>query len=153
MPVQKLPAGTRGSRQPPGFLGRLFTPLMIRVHRRSGDRFHGIDLLYLTTVGAKTGERRTTPIARFDDGGGGWVVVASAGGTAKHPGWYHNVCAHPDQVWTEVSGATQHVRVDQLEGEDRERAWAAVVARAPRFEGYTTKTDRVLPVLRLTPVP
>ena len=153
MSVQKLPAGSRGSRQPPGFLGRIFTPLAIRMHRRAGDRFQGMDLVYVTTVGAKTGERRTTPVARFDDGGGGWVVVASSGGTAQHPGWYHNICAHPDEVWAEVGGKTYHVSVDQLEGEERERAWAVVVARSPRFQGYTTKTDRVLPVLRLRPVP
>jgi deazaflavin-dependent oxidoreductase (nitroreductase family) len=153
VPVQKLPAGTRGVRQPPGFLGKIFTPLAIRMHRRGGDQFRGMDLAYLTTVGAKTGERRTTPVARFDDGGGGWVVVASAGGTAQHPAWYHNLCAHPDQVWAEVTGSTFHVHVDQLTGEARDRAWAVVVARAPRFQGYTKKTDRVLPVLRLTPVP
>jgi deazaflavin-dependent oxidoreductase (nitroreductase family) len=153
MPVQKPPAGTRGARQSPGFLSRIFTPLMIRIHRRSGDRFQGMDLLYLTTVGAKSGKRRTTPVARFDDGGGGWIVVSSAGGTAQHPAWYHNIVAHPDQVWAEVGGTTHHVSVDQLEGEQRERAWGVVVATAPRFGGYPTKTDRVIPVLRLTPVP
>jgi len=49
--------------------------------RRPGGRPVGS----LTTVGAKSGERRTNPVARFDDGGGGWVVVASAGGTAQQP--------------------------------------------------------------------
>jgi deazaflavin-dependent oxidoreductase (nitroreductase family) len=151
MSVQKLPAGTRGTRRAPRFLGKLMMPLMIRIHRRGGDTFQGMDLLYLTTVGAKSGERRTTPVARFDDGGGGWVVVASAGGTAGHPGWYHNIVAHPDQVSAEVAGTSHKVTVEQLEGEAREKAWAVVVARAPRFDGYTTKTDRVIPVLRLTP--
>ena len=152
MPVQKLPGGTRGTRQPPGWLAKIMKPLVIRIHRRHGDTFQGHDLLYLTTVGAKSGETRMNPVARFDDGGGGWIIVASAGGTAKHPGWYHNVCAHPDQVRAEVGGKTYRVTVDQLEGEARDRAWAAVVTKSPRFEGYTHKTDRVLPVLRLTPV-
>lgn len=152
MPVEKLPGGTRGTRQPPGWLARIMMPVMMRIHRRQGDRFQGQDLLYLTTVGAKSGERRTNPVARFDDGGGGWIVVASAGGTANHPGWYHNIVAHPDQVQAEVEGRTHHVTADQLDGEARERAWAAVVSASPRFGGYTEKTDRVLPVLRLTPV-
>jgi deazaflavin-dependent oxidoreductase (nitroreductase family) len=153
MPLQKPPSGTRGGRRPPTLLARIFTPLMTRVHRRSGDRFQGMDLLYLTTVGARSGQRRTTPVARFDDDEGGWVVVASAGGTKEHPAWYHNVAAHPDQVWAEVGGTTHHVAVDQLEGEARSRAWARVVEKAPRFAGYETKTDRLMPVLRLAPTP
>ncbi|MGZ4603846.1 MAG: nitroreductase/quinone reductase family protein [Kineosporiaceae bacterium] len=152
MSVEKLPSGTRGGRRPPSLLARIFTPLMTRVHRRSGDRFQGMDLLYVTTVGARSGQRRTNPVARFDDDGG-WIVVASAGGTKEHPGWYHNIVAHPDQVWVEVAGTTHHVMVDQLDGEARARAWARVVEKVPRFGGYVTKTDRVLPVLRLTPTP
>jgi deazaflavin-dependent oxidoreductase (nitroreductase family) len=125
---------------------------MVRIHRRQGDQFREMKLLYLTTVGAKSGETRTNPVSRHDDGGGGWIVVASASGAAQHPGWYHNIVAHPDQVQAEVDGKKYHVRVDQLEGEARDRAWAAVIAGSPRFDGYTHKTDRVLPVLRLTPV-
>ena len=152
MAIEKLPGGTRGSRTPPSLLSKIMTPLMVRVHRRSGDRFQGMDLLYLTTVGARSGARRTTPVARFDDGAGGWIIVASAGGAAHHPSWYHNIAAHPDQVEVEVAGRGHRVRVDQLEGEQREEAWARVVEGAPRFQGYLTKTDRQLPVLRLTPV-
>jgi deazaflavin-dependent oxidoreductase (nitroreductase family) len=151
MTIPKPPQGTRGARTPPRFLARALTGLMVRVHRRAGDRFNGMDLLYLTTVGAKSGQSRTTPVARFDDGAGGWFVVASASGAAHHPGWYHNVAAHPDQVWVEVSGTRQRVRVEQLDGEDRERAWALVTERAPGFKAYPAKTDRQLPVLRLTP--
>jgi deazaflavin-dependent oxidoreductase (nitroreductase family) len=152
MSVEKLPSGTRGNRQPPGWLAKIMKPVVMRLHRRQGDTFQGMDLVYLTTVGARSGETRTNPVARFDDGGGGWIIVASSGGTAKHPGWYHNIVAHPEQVRAEVGGKTHRVTVDQLEGEARDRAWGVVVAKAPRFGGYTQKTDRVLPVLRLTPV-
>jgi deazaflavin-dependent oxidoreductase (nitroreductase family) len=152
MPVEKLPGGTRGTRTPPSLLSKIMTPLMVWMHKRAGDRFGGMDLLYLTTVGARSGSRRTAPVARFEDGGAGWIIVASAGGAAQHPGWYHNIAAHPDQIWVEVSGREQRVRADQLEGGEREQAWARVVEGAPRFEGYLAKTDRQLPVLRLTPV-
>ena len=152
-PVQKLPGGTRGTRPPPRFLAKMVTPLMVWVHRRSGDRMGGMDLLYLTTVGAKSGQRRTNPVARFDDGQGGWVIVASAGGAAKHPGWYHNIVANPDQVWAEVARTKYQVDAEQLEGEVRDHAWAVITKRAPRFKGYETKTDRQIPVLRLTPTP
>jgi deazaflavin-dependent oxidoreductase (nitroreductase family) len=152
MSIEKIPGGTRGGRLPPGPVSRLLTPLMMRMHRRGGDRFQGMDLLYLTTRGARSGQLRTAPVARFDDGRGGWVVVASAGGAARHPGWYHNMIAHPDQVWTEVGGVKHQVRVEQLAGEERQRAWDRVVSGAPRFAKYLDKTDRTLPVLRLTPV-
>lgn len=153
MSVQKLPSGTRGARTPPRFLGKIMMPLMVRIHRRAGDRFAGMNLLYLTTVGARSGQQRTTPVARFDDGQSGWIIVASAGGTANHPGWYYNIVAHPDQVWAEVAGTTHQVDVEQLEGEMRDRVWTLVAQRAPRFGDYLTKTDRQLPVLRLTPRP
>jgi deazaflavin-dependent oxidoreductase (nitroreductase family) len=150
MSIEKLPAGTRGARTPPRPLAKLLSGVMARIHRRSGDKFNGMELLYLTTVGARSGENRTSTVARFTDEGG-WIIVASAGGAASHPAWYHNIVAHPDQVWAEVSGVKQRVDVEQLTGEPRERAWAMVVAKSPGFEGYLAKTDRELPLLRLTP--
>jgi deazaflavin-dependent oxidoreductase (nitroreductase family) len=153
MPIRKPPPGTRGVRTPPGALGRVMTPLMIRVHRLTGNRFAGMELLYLTAVGARSGQPRTTPVARFDDGRGGWLIVASAGGAATHPGWYHNVVAHPDDVVAEVDGVRHAVTVEQLDGDERAQAWQKLVAAAPRFGDYETKTDRTIPILRLTPRP
>jgi deazaflavin-dependent oxidoreductase (nitroreductase family) len=151
--MQKTPGGTRGARTPPTLFMKALMPVMKWLHRRSGDRFRGGDLLYLTTVGARTGERRTTPVARFDDGRGGWLVVASFGGAARHPGWYHNIAAHPDQVWAEVRGVVHRVEAEQLAGPAHDDAWAHVTARSPSFIGYLDKTDRHIPVLRLAPVP
>lgn len=148
MPIDKMPQGSRGGTFPRMF--KWIMPLMVRLHRRSGDRSQGMDVLYLTTTGAKSGQRRTTPVARFEDGGG-WVVVASAGGARNHPGWYHNVVAHPDQVEAELAGRRFPVEVTQLEGAERERVWARITSELPRFEGYLDKTDREFPILRLTP--
>lgn len=153
MAIEKLPSGTYGGRRPPSLLARLMMPLMIKIHRRTGNKLRGQDLLYLTTVGARTGKSRTAPMARTDGGDGSWIVVASAGGTTQQPGWYHNVCAHPDKVQAEVDGVTYRVSVEQLEGQEREQAWGKVVSRNPGFKSYLTKTDRTLPVLRLTPLP
>jgi deazaflavin-dependent oxidoreductase (nitroreductase family) len=152
VPIEKIPSGTRGARNPPKLVGKLVMPLMMRFHRRSGDKFNGMDLVYLTTVGAKSGQQRSVSVARFDDGQGGWFVVASAAGATNHPAWYHNIVAHPDQVWAEVSGTKRRVDVEQLEGDARAVAWKQITDRAPGFNGYLAKTDRQLPVLRLTPV-
>jgi len=125
--------------------------VMIKQHRRRGDRFMKMDLLYLTTIGAKTGRKRLTPVARFPDGEGSWLVVASLAGSAHNPSWYHNIAAHPDQVWIEVAGHQLRVTAEQLRGHRREEAWQRIVSSQPRYAGYQRKTDRVLPVIRLTP--
>jgi len=152
MAVTKLPPGTYGARQPPTSnpVVKLMARAMAWWHRRRDDRFLDMDLLYLTTVGAKTGQRRQTPVARIADGGA-WLIVASAAGAVAHPGWYHNIAAHPDQVWIEVGGVQQRVEVEQLEGTERERGWSQVTSQHPRYADYQRKTDRQIPVLRLTP--
>lgn len=123
--------------------------IMIKMHRRSGDRFMGMDLLYLTTVGAKTGRNRLSPVSRIPDGDDAWIVVASNNGSSRQPNWYHNLMAHPDQVSAEVAGRSVPVTVEELSGPRRDAAWERVVAAYPRFAGYQRKTDRILPVIRL----
>ena len=119
-------------------------------HRRSGDKFQGMDLLYLTTVGAKSGQERQSTVTRFAEGEDSWLVVASAGGSAHHPAWYHNIAAHPDQVWVEFGGRRLRVTPTQLEGDERARAWQRIIGMFPRYDGYQRKTDRAIPVIRLS---
>jgi deazaflavin-dependent oxidoreductase (nitroreductase family) len=82
---------------------------------------------------------------------GSWLIVAPAAGAARNPAWYHNIAAHPDQVKIELHGHTIPVTADQLHGTEREEAWRQITAAAPRFAAYQRKTDRELPVIRLTP--
>jgi deazaflavin-dependent oxidoreductase (nitroreductase family) len=111
-----------------------------------------MDGLVLTTVGAKTGQRRQTLLGTFADGDGAWLIVASAGGATKNPAWYHNLAAHPDQAQIEVGGKTVNVTAAQLAGQERDAAWQRITAAQPRYAGYEKKTDRVMPVIRLTAV-
>ena len=153
MSFQKTPAGTRGARGAgsSNALTRFIGKLMTSWHRRSGDKFMGMDLLYLTTVGAKSGQKRQSTVSRFADTDGAWLIVASAGGSALNPAWYHNIAAHPDQVWIEFGGHQHRVIPRQLEGEERAQAWQRITLSQPRYEGYRQKTDRVIPVIRLAP--
>lgn len=152
MSFQKTPGGTKGRRSSgkANAFTRFVQRLMIRQHKRKGDTFQGMDLLYLTTVGARSGNTVTTTVAYFKDGDDAWLVVASAGGAATHPSWYHNLAANPDQVFIEVGGQRITVMPTQLDGPERADAWLRITTEQPRFSGYEAKTDRVLPVLRLT---
>ena len=127
MSFQKTPGGTRGSRGAGASnpLSRFMMRMMTSWHRRSGDKFMGMDLLYLTTVGAKSGQKRQSTVSRFADGDDAWLVVASAGGSATNPGWYHNIAAHPDQVRIEFGGQQIPVTVEQLQGDARTAGVAA----------------------------
>ena len=67
MTIEKRPTGTRGAPVPPRLVMKVLMPVMQRVHRRRGDRFGDMDVLYLHTVGARSGQPRTSPLARMDD--------------------------------------------------------------------------------------
>ena len=152
MSFQKTPGGTRGARVPPSnAVTRALTRVMMTWHRRSADKFQGQDLLYLTTVGAKTGQKRRSTVARFPDGEDAWLVVASAAGSAHHPAWYHNIAAHPDQVWIEFGGRQLRVTPTQTRRRrTRTHAWQRITQLQPRYAGYEQKTDRAIPVIRLS---
>jgi deazaflavin-dependent oxidoreductase (nitroreductase family) len=148
---QTTPGGTRGGKgMPSNAVTRFMMKAMTSWHRRSGDKFQGMDLLYLDTVGAKSGEKRQSTVSRFADGDDAWLIIASAGGSVHHPAWYHNIAAHPDEVWIEFGGQKIHVTPTQLEGDAREQAWQRITQTQPRYGGYESKTDRAIPVIRLT---
>jgi deazaflavin-dependent oxidoreductase (nitroreductase family) len=148
------PNGTRGGRQPRANLFyRSFQRWMVNRVRRKQVKMRGGDLLVLTTIGRKTGEERANPVAWFPDEGDSRLIVASAAGATNNPAWYYNIAAHPDRIFIELAGTKQAVTAEQLEGEARDRAWKQITAAGPGFRKYETKTDRELPVIRLTPIP
>ncbi len=110
----------------------------------------GADGLVLHTIGAKSGQQRSTPLVWFPDGRGNWLVVASAAGAPKNPSWYYNLAAHPDRVEIEIGVRKIPVTAVQLHGPQRESAWRAITSTSERFAKYQEQTDRELPVIRLT---
>jgi deazaflavin-dependent oxidoreductase (nitroreductase family) len=144
-------AGTRGARQPGGRVMKWMNRLIARrIRRQRQGRFMGFNALVLTTVGRKSGAERTTPVGWFPGPDGSWLIVASAAGAPGNPAWYYNLAAHPDQVRIDVDGRTVDVRAEQLHGPERAKAWEQITTAAPRFSEYQVKTDRELPVIRLT---
>jgi deazaflavin-dependent oxidoreductase (nitroreductase family) len=114
-----------------------------------GDR-----LVLLTTTGAKSGEKRVTPVAHRMSGNR-MLIIASKGGADTHPAWYHNLVADP-HASIEVHEGGRIVSYDVvakvLEGDERDREFAAQAAAIPAFGEYQEKTDRVIPVVELVRV-
>jgi len=152
------PKGTKGSRMPGGkTLMRLAKPLIDRQTAKYKNakgpeqmKFMGFPAVVLTTVGAKTGKEHSHVLGGFPDGKDAWLVIASAGGAPSHPAWFFNLAKNPDQVWLHVGNRKVKVDVESLQGEAREKAYDRVVAVAKNYSGYRTKTDREIPVIRLT---
>lgn len=118
-------------------------------HGRVGARMGSMNVCILTTTGRTTGVERHTPLARFPHGDG-LVVVASAGGSDKHPSWYLNLVANPN-VRVEVDGVARPMTARTASDEERAQIWPGVVATVKNFERYQAKTSRKLPVVILDP--
>src|SRR5204862_7843986 len=110
----------------------------------------GRPLLLLTTTGARTGQRHTTPLVYLDDGER-LLVFASKGGAPAHPDWYDNLVANP-RVTVEVGQETYEAEASVLSGAERDRLFARQVAVMPNFGEYQQKTRRTIPVVALTRV-
>lgn len=129
------------------------TKANVAVYRRTGGRiggrFDGAPVLLLHHVGRRTGEPRVTPLLHLPDGDD-LVVVASMGGTPKHPAWYLNLMAAPETV-AEVGSERRRVVAHTASPEEKARLWPMLVASYPAFRTYQGRTDRDIPVVVLRP--
>ncbi|GAA3607401.1 nitroreductase/quinone reductase family protein [Nonomuraea rosea] len=116
-----------------------------------GGPFEGGRLLLLTTTGARTGRRHTTPLGYLPDGGERVLIIASAGGAPHHPAWYHNLLADP-QATVEDGTFTYQAKAVVLQGEERERVFARAVEADPGWGDYQVRSGRTLPVVALVPI-
>jgi deazaflavin-dependent oxidoreductase (nitroreductase family) len=116
---------------------------------RVGGMFEGATLLLLHHIGAKSGQSRINPLV-YQSEGGRYVVFASKAGAPSNPDWYHNLMAQPN-VTIEVGTETIDVVAGEATGEERDRLFRAQAEGNPQFAEYEQKTDRVIPVILLTP--
>jgi deazaflavin-dependent oxidoreductase (nitroreductase family) len=150
--VARASALGEGDRRPMSDDARSWNQKVIDEFRANGGKvggpFEGRRLVLLTMVGAKSGQRRTTPLVSSVDGDR-LVIAASNGGADKHPDWYRNVLANPRvtvEVGTEEFEATATEVTDRAE---RDRLYAGMVGEMPGFADYETQTDRLIPVVVL----
>ena len=113
----------------------------------NGEAFKGRPLLLLTTTGARSGQRRTTPMMYVSDGNR-LLVIASNAGAPKHPAWYYNLLAHP-RVTVEVGKETYDATAIVTEGAERQRLWTRIVEQYPFFADHQAKITRQIPVIAL----
>lgn len=112
-----------------------------------GGQFANIPLLLLTTIGAKSGQPRTMPLAYTVDGDR-IIIIASKAGAPTNPDWYYNLLANPT-VTVETGHERFQARAVVAEGQERERLYAQTVERMPWFAEYQRKTNRQIPVVIL----
>ena len=121
-----------------------------RANKGSVATFARQPLLLLTHTGAKTGKRRTNPLAYFPDGNR-YIVVASKGGAPTNPDWYYNLLAN-SRATIEVGNERLEVTAEPAGPAERERLWAMVIERNTAFKDYERKTRRTIPLVILTPL-
>jgi deazaflavin-dependent oxidoreductase (nitroreductase family) len=115
-----------------------------------GGMFAGSDLVLLTTVGAKSGQPRISPLVYFDLDGR-ILIAGSFGGAPKAPAWVHNLRAQP-RVRVEIGTESYDAEARELPRDERDALYPRVVEKAPQFGEYQAKTERVIPLFELVRV-
>lgn len=114
-----------------------------------GHIWNGATALLLTTTGNKTGKSRTLPLIYGRDGSD-YLVVASKGGAPQHPAWYLNLMHNPDaEIQVKEKKLKVHART--ANSQERGRLWKIMTDVWPNYDQYTQRTDRLIPVVILSP--
>jgi deazaflavin-dependent oxidoreductase (nitroreductase family) len=125
---------------------------VIEEFRANGGKLAGqfadAPILLLYTKGRRSGKEFLNPLAYYADGDR-YLVFASKGGADTHPDWYLNLVAAPT-AHIEVGTESFDVQVTDLQGEERDRLYAAQAEVMPNFAEYQAKTERVIPVIALS---
>jgi deazaflavin-dependent oxidoreductase (nitroreductase family) len=115
----------------------------------TGYWWNGAPTLLLTTTVRRSGEARTAPLI-FGRDGDDYLIVASVGGMPKHPSWYLNLQDDPS-AHIQVQGEHLDVVARTAGDDEKPRLWALMNEVWPNYAAYQERTDRVIPVVVLTP--
>ncbi|HEX4977763.1 MAG TPA: nitroreductase family deazaflavin-dependent oxidoreductase [Nocardioides sp.] len=110
----------------------------------------GLPVVVVTSLGARSGKIRKTPLMRVEHEGS-YALVASQGGAPEHPTWYHNVTKHP-LIELQDGPVRQDMRVREVTGEEKAVWWERAVAAFPNYAEYQRRTDREIPLLVAEPL-
>ena len=118
---------------------------------RVGSSLMNMPVLELTTIGAKSGEKRTSVLTTPLSDGDSLVVVASRGGDPQNPAWFYNLKANPDVEVALKGGKPQKMRARVATPEERARLWPKVVERYKGYADYQKRATREIPLVLLDP--
>jgi F420H(2)-dependent quinone reductase len=131
------------------WMARANTWIYKRTNGKLGGTMQKAPVALLTTTGRKTGEPRVSPLIFVRDGDR-VVLVASRGGSDKHPLWYLNLKADP-KVSVQIKNEVLHLRARDASAEERAEYWPKLAAEYPPLDDYKTWTDRVIPLVICDP--
>jgi F420H(2)-dependent quinone reductase len=109
----------------------------------------GLPVVIVTSIGARSGKLRKTPLMRVEHDGS-YALVASQGGAPTHPVWYHNLRTHPE-VDIQDGPVKRTFRVREVTGEEKAVWWSRAVDAFPDYADYQRRTDREIPVFVAEP--
>jgi deazaflavin-dependent oxidoreductase (nitroreductase family) len=115
-----------------------------------GGSLRGMPIILVTSVGARSGKLRKTPLMRVEHEGE-YAAVASLGGAPKNPVWYYNLKANP-HVELQDGSTRRDYTAREVTGEEKAIWWERAVAAYPDYADYQKKTTRQIPVFVLTPI-
>ncbi len=92
----------------------------------------GLPNVQITTSGRKTGLARTATV-QYVPAVDGLIVVGSNWGRERHPSWSANLKA-TQRVTVRTRGDRFTAKVRLLTGEERDKAWATVLAEWPNYQ-------------------
>ena len=125
----------------------------VKIYRATGGRILGkaenAPMLLLEHMGRKSGVTRTTPLVYIRDGDD-VLLVASMGGSPRHPAWFLNL-REMDETQIQIGSRRERVRPQVLTREEKTGVWDRVVQTWPAYQAYQDRTDREIPVIRLRP--
>ncbi len=107
-------------------------------------------IVVITSRGAKSGNLRKNPVMRVERDGV-YVAIASKGGAPDQPEWYFNFLAHPE-VELQDGAERKTYRAELVEGAERADLWQLAVDTWATYAEYQLRTEREIPVFKLTPV-
>ena len=116
-----------------------------------GNTVSDFPVMIVTNLGRKSGAIRKTPLITVKDGDR-YVLIASQGGSPKHPNWYYNLLANPTVKIQDGSTTYDMKVIEIIDPKERKRLWNIAVKTYPHYQDYQNRTKRMIPIFLAVPI-